>query len=1167
MLKEILKDWWFYFALLVILTIGCIFESSLADIGTVTRGNPAVYEDGVFKMRPSSFNFTGGGVSVSSSPSGVTITISGSTDAATTSMVNSTLTYILEANASAYININDTTQTKTGGLNIGGNVGIGTTNPAYQLEMVQFSGSRLRLFDSQSGDNIALRNDGSALDLEANNDDLFISANTNKNIYMNATNSGNIGIGTLGPRQKLEVSGSQVITGNLGLGTATPSSKLDVFGGSITVRGTNSGIAISTNFVVQVGGNVGVGTINPTNKLQVDDGTVLVKQTSNDAAIYMDAGGGAYGRIQATNAAGDTPINLALVPFGGNVGVGTTAPTGKLDIVGGGIRAASMTYTGLATLATGSNGMFYYDTTLNKFRCYENGGWINCSSGTSQWITNGTSIYYPTGNVGISTGTPFKQLEIKGSGNRPMLMISDSNGFRGGLQYNSVNGMQMRTNVYRDDAGTDIVPITNKSSWDIINGNGDGVDDIFLIRRSSTGTSTPSFSSFFVVNNAGNVGIGTASPRKRLHLYDGLGLNNDSITIGDGINFGVGVSTFSVQHSSFQLDLGGNFNTGYNMVSGTAPVAKLYIHNYSNDEAGPPLYPIYVEDENSTQNPDFFLKAGNSGTNANSMMYVAGNVGIGTTNPREKLDVTGGNMETNRYLQVRAWDDDSVNYGTGSAQVWYRGTGGSSPHMANSLIVNTGHNFMVRTGNVGIGTTNPTEKLEVTGRIMLSTNHSDRLSGRDTVGNRLDMLFIDNTNRIVQRFPSTGTYTMQNGGGIDLIAVSNGGNVGIGTISPNKKLHLSVGNVDGIKIQSTNSGNIDFVTTADSSANPRNWRIAPQWTADGNFEILSSTGKGVEVLPTTTRVAIDVNGSVGIGTASPAYKLDISGGGLRTLNTGESFLGTDAGRNLEMRASNSTVYIDMSTSSVGDLNWRLITQTGASPRFDVFNGAGLTPMSLSYGGNVGIGTTNPTNKLTVSGGLTLTNVTGTYEAGVLGYTDSNWGFIYRPPVAGAIAAHLFEAYDGANLMTIVNNGNVGIGTVVPVRLFQVRDDIRVGAGTTGCVEDGDGTVIAGTCSSDERFKTVVGTMAMVVSSFTMLEPKYYHWKIGEYPTEGWGIEKQLGLIAQDVEPIIPELVFTDDKGYKKVRYEQLPMYFLKSMKEMYDEIQTLKKRIEILEGG
>ena len=55
--------------------------------------------------------------------------------------------------------------------------------------------------------------------------------------------------------------------------------------------------------------------------------------------------------------------------------------------------------------------------------------------------------------------------------------------------------------------------------------------------------------------------------------------------------------------------------------------------------------------------------------------------------------------------------------------------------------------------------------------------------------------------------------------------------------------------------------------------------------------------------------------------------------------------------------------------------------------------------------------------------ILMSSATGTYQAGSLGYTDSNWGFLYRPPQAGAFGAHLFEAYDGTDLLKIEESGN------------------------------------------------------------------------------------------------------------------------------------------------
>lgn len=400
------------------------------------------------------------------------------------------------------------------------------------------------------------------------------------------------------------------------------------------------------------------------------------------------------------------------------------------------------------------------------------------------------------------------------------------------------------------------------------------------------------------------------------------------------------------------------------------------------------------------------------------------------------------------------------------------------------------------------------------------------------------------------------------------------GNVGIGTTSPNKKLHLNVGNVDGIRIQSTNSGNIDFMTTAAGTSNPRNWRIAPQWTVDGNFEILSSSGPGSDVLPSLTRLAIDVSGNVGIGTTSPVQKLQIANGNIllpdaNSSTSGNLFFGGNTSTSRTgMRffgglINNGAVeggFIDtVSTSATGGLIIRVDSTSGGTER-----------MRINTSGNVGIGTQNPTRILHTHSGananfLKLTNTnSGTAD------TDG-FEFIQGTALEGYVwnreNADLRFGTNNTDQMIILAGGNVGIGTTAPARKLTVLGDARVGTGTTGCVEDADGTVIAGTCSSDERYKNVVGTMTPILSTFTKLEPEYYYWKFAEYPEQSWGNNMQLGLVAQQVEQHIPDLVFTDENGYKKVKYEQLPMYLLRAIKDLYDEVLELKQRVAILEGG
>ncbi|MFQ5729109.1 MAG: tail fiber domain-containing protein, partial [Waddliaceae bacterium] len=126
-------------------------------------------------------------------------------------------------------------------------------------------------------------------------------------------------------------------------------------------------------------------------------------------------------------------------------------------------------------------------------------------------------------------------------------------------------------------------------------------------------------------------------------------------------------------------------------------------------------------------------------------------------------------------------------------------------------------------------------------------------------------------------------------------------------------------------------------------------------------------------------------------------------------------------------------------------------------------------------------------------------------------------------------------------------------------------NIVVGSGTTGCVMDANSTVIAGICSSDMRLKKDVQPFHNILGSLTMLQPVHFKWKADEYPEFAFGTSTSFGLVAQNVEKVLPELVTEDDKGFKAVKYNKLPLLMLQAIKELKAENDLLKKRLETLE--
>ena len=157
-----------------------------------------------------------------------------------------------------------------------------------------------------------------------------------------------------------------------------------------------------------------------------------------------------------------------------------------------------------------------------------------------------------------------------------------------------------------------------------------------------------------------------------------------------------------------------------------------------------------------------------------------------------------------------------------------------------------------------------------------------------------------------------------------------------------------------------------------------------------------------------------------------------------------------------------------------------------------------------------------------------------------------------------------------NRLGIEHDGKVGIGITATVDQLQVFGDIRVGTVPgavvgSGCVKRNDGGLLVGVCASDARFKRDVTGFAPSLARVAALRPVDYYWRADEFPERGFGRARSYGLIAQEVEEVLPELVSTDERGYKAVDYTRLPLLAIQAIRELKEKNDALERRLAAIE--
>ena len=483
------------------------------------------------------------------------------------------------------------------------------------------------------------------------------------------------------------------------------------------------------------------------------------------------------------------------------------------------------------------------------------------------------------------------------------------------------------------------------------------------------------------------------------------------------------------------------------------------------------------------------------------------------------------------------------------------------------LLETTASNFVLTSGSVSSRVTN----LEVTASSLTtittnltnaSASFSIRMTNEEATGSRLVTASGSYSTRVTNLEATSSTVvssvnSLNSKTGSYAVTASNQfkadqsitgsllvtGNVGIGTTAPAAKLDITNSSADYTAIIRNTSAGGDYLKMIGDSGNTVFEFGSGGTGGDGYINIYSDNS--LKTLVNADGVSYFNGGNVGIGTTSPDAALNIYNG-----VTEGKYLNVDALTGFAGIGSGSGAMITFNNNGDGN---NVLIRTNNSARTDaaalaVWNQNNSRFIVLNNG-NVGIGTTTPGFKLDVNGNARILGGS-TYlgEANVAsGHLNAYELMTFNIDIDNDDTNRYFAWYTnaadgaGSELMRLTEAGNVGIGSISPGYKLDVNGTARV----TTLIE-----------TSSKRYKKNIKTLPSQLEVINELRPVTFKWKD---KTKGEDI--QYGLIAEEVQTIVPEAVALNDKGETEaVSYTKLVPILIKAVQELQAKVEALENK-------